>query len=117
MTMALLVRINVLGKPVVNRMGMACSVHIPVEEGVTQLGQRGLRRGRAHRLAVLARGDRGEVRQVSEQGRLSTRVSSQAAVVRGTHWQYSFAQVPSAMTASSPEFSASTSGWLSLATA
>ena len=36
---------------------------------------------------------------------------------RGTHSQYSFAQVPSAMTASSPEFSAASSGGLSLATA
>ena len=37
--------------------------------------------------------------------------------VRGTHSEYRCAQVPSAMTASSPEFRASTSGWLSLATA
>src|SRR5262249_35116967 len=37
--------------------------------------------------------------------------------VRGTHCEYRFAQVPSATTASSPEFSASTRGWLSIATA
>src|SRR6185312_12263579 len=37
--------------------------------------------------------------------------------VRGTHCEYRFDQVPSAMTASNPEFSASTNGLLSLATA
>ena len=36
---------------------------------------------------------------------------------RGTQSEYSRDQVPSAMTASSPEFSASISGWFSLATA
>src|SRR6185437_2737193 len=36
---------------------------------------------------------------------------------RGIHSVYSFIQVPSAITASSPEFRASTSGWFSLATA
>ena len=63
MTMALFVRISVFGRPDGEQNGNGLSVQIPVEEGIAQLRQRGLRRGRARRLVVVARGDRGEVRQ------------------------------------------------------
>ena len=67
--------------------------------------------------AASAGGDRGEVGQLRRGRRLASRASSPGGSSRGTQSEYSFAQVPSAITASSPELRASISGWFSLATA
>src|SRR6516162_2649837 len=114
--MALLVRINVLGNPVVNRMGMA-SRYISQSKkdsrnwASVDIGATGPTGSRCWSAAIAAKSGRCGAGAAFDPG------FQPGGSVRGTHWQYSFAQVPSAMTASSPEFSASTSGLLSLATA
>src|SRR5271169_334511 len=115
-TLALTVRINVLGSPVVSRVGMACRYRSQSKNDSRNWA----------RVDFGVAGPTGMWGWLAAIAAKSGSVGAAAAFdpgfhpggrLRGTHWQYRFAQVPSAITASSPVFSASTSGWLSLATA
>ena len=118
-TLALIVRINVFGRPVLNRSGIAClySSQSRNESASCDSVDFGCgadeSEGPACRwLAAMAaksgrRGGGADLEPGFQPGGSS----------RGTQSEYSRDQVPSAMTASRPEFSPSISGLFSLATA
>ena len=113
-TRALLVRISVLGNPVVNIIGMACRYISQSKNDSPNWASGDFGGGPA--IARCCVRDRGKVRQFGE-GAAFEPGFQPGGSVRGTHWVYRCAQVPSAITASSPELSASISGLLPWATA
>jgi hypothetical protein len=118
-TAALTVRINVFGSPVFNRSGMACLYRSQfrneslscdsVDFGAAAVVPEGA--AFWFSAAIAAKSGSCGAGAAFDPG------FHPGGKARGTQSEYSRAHVPSAMIASSPEFSASINGWFSLATA
>src|SRR5690349_5441970 len=119
MTLALTVRINVFGRPVLRRSGIAClyrsqSRNEAVSCASVDFGFGATEPGEAAALwlaAIAAKSGSCGIGAALDPG------FQPGGSARGTQSEYSRDQVPSAMTASRPELSASMSGLFWLATA
>ncbi len=109
-------RIRVLGNPVFNRSGKACrysSQEKNVSRSCSSVDFGAVAPGSSPAFSAASAAKSGR----SGSGAALLPGFQPSGSSRGTHRVYSSAQVPSAITASSPEFRASISGWFSLATA
>ena len=117
MTLALTVRISVFGSPVLNRSGMACLYRSQFRNESSSCDSVDFGAAAAAMPAVWCSAAIAAKSGSCGAGAAFDPGFHPGGKARGTQSEYSRAQVPSAMIASSPEFSASISGWFSLATA